>query len=232
MGPGPSRKEPLAMSSRTSKWSLCLLTLSLAAAAAAETRVGVVAGPNFARFSGTLAPPEITFSGSTRLGLGGVVETDLSPRVSLGCEPMLLQKGTSFSGWGSAQGTTGTIDMTYLEVPLLARYSFGSPGFRLFVTAGPTLGFRRTATLTRDDTGPLGTSEDIEDITQGLDLGLSAGGGVAVPLGRFRVFAEARYSVGLLPVEDVPPGWAYSFERGPFNRGLLVNVGATIGLGR
>jgi hypothetical protein len=145
---------------------------------------------------------------------------------------MLLQKGTSFSGWGSAQGTTGTIDMTYFELPLLARYSFGSPALRLFLTAGPTLGFRREATLTRVDTGPLGTSEDIEDITQTLDLGLSFGGGVAVPLGRFRVFAEGRYSVGLLPVEAVPPGWAYSFEKGPFNRGLLLSVGATLGIGR
>ena len=69
--------------------------------------------------------------------MGAVVEVDLSRRVSLACTPMLLQKGTAFRGWGSASDTTGSVDMTYLELPLLARYSFGSTGLRPYLTAGP-----------------------------------------------------------------------------------------------
>jgi hypothetical protein len=212
--------------------SLTLLALSIATAAPAEVRVGAAAGPNFARFSGSLVPNEISFAGATNLGLGLVAEVDLSPELSLACEPMLLQKGSSFRGWGSASDTTGTVDVTYFELPLLARYSFGTWPVRPYLTAGPTLGFRREATITQNRTGRLGSTDDIEDITQDLDVGIAVGAGVAIPLGRFELFVEGRYSFGLLPVEDVPPGWAYDFERGPFNRGLLVSVGATIGLGR
>ena len=206
--------------------------LLLSPSARAGTRVGVAAGPNFARYSGSLAPPEISFSGATNLGVGAVVEVDVSTRVSLAATPMLLQKGTGFYGWGSASDTTGSVDMTYLELPLLARYSFTSTGLRPYVTAGPTLGFRRSATITRVERGELGVTEDIEDITQGMDLGLAIGAGVAVPAGRLGFFVEGRYSLGLLPVEDVPPGWTYSFERGPINRGFFLSVGATFGLGR
>lgn len=210
-----------------------LVLLSLASPPArAGMRVGVAAGPNFARFSGSLIPAEITFSGATNLGAGAVVEVDVSRRLSLACAPMVLQKGTSFQGWGSASDTTGSVEMTYLELPLLARYSLGSSRVRPYLTAGPTIGFRRAASITQVKRGELGVTEDIEDITQGLDLGVGLGAGVVVPAGRLALFVEGRYTLGLLPVEDVPPGWTYSFARGPFNRGLLLSIGATFALGR
>jgi opacity protein-like surface antigen len=208
------------------------LLLLLSPASPAETRIGVAAGPNLAKFSGSLIPNEITFSGATNAGVGAVVEVDVSRRVSLSCTPTLLQKGSHFSGWGSASDTTGTVDMTYLELPLLARYGFGSSGLRPYLTAGPTLGFRRTATITQVERGDLPVTEDIKEITQGVDLGLAVGAGVEIPAGRFGFFVEGRYTVGLLPVQDVPPGWTYSFERGPFNRGLFLSLGATFALGR
>ena len=167
---------------RTAVPVLALLILA-SPAARGDTRVGVAAGPNFARFSGTLVPAEIDFSGATNLGVGAVVEVDVSRRLSLACTPTLLQKGTSFQGWGSASDTTGSVDMTYLELPLLARYSLGSSRVRPYVTAGPTIGFRREASITQVEKGELGVTEDIKDITQGFDLGVGLGAGVAVPAG-------------------------------------------------
>jgi hypothetical protein len=148
--------------------------------------------------------------------VGAYVNRALSGRFSVQPEVHYTQRGSRFSlsGVGSTPSTDITINLTYLEVPLLFRVDLGSsPRWRPFLTAGPTAALRigcdgdskvggTSLTVQCKDFG-----DDGEDVFEKTDFGASLGAGVAGKIGSSSVFAQLRYGLGLSSViKDAPSG--------------------------
>jgi hypothetical protein len=96
-------------------------------------------------------------------------------------------------------GAPSTQKADYLELPLLARFNFGSDRIRWFANAGPYAAYWLRYSFHSEVTTPV-TSWRIDltnDDFQRLDLGIAAGGGFRVKAGVGELQTEIRYKAGL-----------------------------------
>ena len=163
-------------------------------------QAGVTAGVNFA----SLTPeededPDI----SRRRGLvaGGWFRTPPTSRFSFQAEGLFSEKGVKFENIPFDVNSVATVDIRvrYIEIPLLARFDFGTQGSttRVFGVGGATPAFRLSARAKAEVEGEQET-RDISDDIEPFDLGLA--GGVGVEFGR--VLVEARYTHGLWKINE------------------------------
>jgi hypothetical protein len=106
--------------------------------------------------------------------------------------------GITFGSVGS------TLDVDYIEIPVLLRLSAPTPGpvaFRLL--AGPVASFKVDEKIST--TGLVGYTLDSDQVKT-ADYGLAAGAAVAFRSGTMSVVAEGRYTLGLADVSDLPFG--------------------------
>lgn len=88
----------------------------------------------------------------------------------------------------------------YLNIPAEVRYEFGAGEIKPFVHGGGAFGLLLSAKSknTTDFNGRKNESEtDIKDQKKSVNLGLSLGGGVSFPLGKYRGIVSVRYLIGL-----------------------------------
>ncbi len=155
--------------------------------------VGVKAGINFASL-----PPEEDENPDIppRLGpVGGVwVRTAPASRFSFQVEGLFSEKGTH---WDFSPDVSIEIRVRYIEIPLLARATFGAPASttRVFVIGGAAPAFKLSARASAEFLGEEATRDADRDI-EPFDLGLVGGLGAEVG----RALVEARYTHGLLRI--------------------------------
>jgi opacity protein-like surface antigen len=98
------------------------------------------------------------------------------------------------------------IDMTYLEVPLLFKLQFGK-SVQPYVMAGPSLSFlldskAEARTGTSEPGGLNHYQANLSKLHSAIDIGITGGAGVSVPVKKAKVFIEARYTLGLSDVHQ------------------------------
>ena len=170
---------------------VALFTLITVLPANAQVNLGVIGGLNLASLSFDPDPDGVDLSNRTGFGIGGVLSFGLGETLALQLEPMFLQKGAKATG----QGITGETEVkaSYIEVPAMLKFAFGSGEIKPYVMAGPTIGYLLSAKQDEDD---------IKDDVKNIDFGLAFGGGVSLPMGNKTVFVEGRYSLGLTDIND------------------------------
>lgn len=203
-------------------WAL-VCGLALAAPLGAETHIGVLAGVSLAKLSLTPAEPGGEFSTRAGLAAGAVVDVGLGKSVSLRIEPIYIEKGSNvrIDIFGPS---TGDLKLSYVEVPLLVKFSLGSGGARPYLLAGPTASYLLRAKGFSDESGE---TTDILDVFKRADVGVSFGAGVRMPAGHAAVFVEGRYTLGL---KDIQKDKAES-DPTLKNRSVAIAVGVTFPLG-
>lgn len=192
------------------------LTLILVLPAKAQVNFGVIGGLNLANVSFDPDPDGVDISNRTGFGIGGVLSFGLGETLALQLEPMFLQKGAKATG----QGITGETELkaSYIEVPAMLKFAFGSGEIKPYVMAGPTIGYLLSAK--QDET-------DIKDDVKSIDFGLTFGGGVSLPMGNNTVFVEGRYSLGLTDINDDSDPNADKIK----TKGIQIMAGITFPLG-
>lgn len=100
------------------------------------------------------------------------------------------------------------LNVSYLELPLLAKYTFGP----VYVNAGPSLGLRL---------GQNKVSEASYGELKRLDFGVQMGAGISVPLGLGKIILDGRYALGLSDVSDIA---ATKIK----NKGVMISAGYAI----
>lgn len=176
---------------------LCAMICTVSSAIAQQAQFGVKAGVNFANVRFDPEPDEDGFERRTGFAGGLFVVVPMSDRIAFQGEALFSQKGTSFSG----NGGEGTLELDYLDVPLLVRVgsrSSGETSFHAF--AGPSVGLKLRSNLTATFEGET-EDEDIDDDVEAVDFGLVVGAGL--DFGRFTV--DGRYAWGLRNVLSVEP---------------------------
>ncbi len=194
---------------------VALFTLITVLPASGQVNFGVIGGLNLASLSFDPDPQGVDLSNRTGIGIGGVLSFGVGETLALQLEPMFLQKGSkaTVQGFGETE-----LKASYIEVPAMLKFAFGSSDTKPYVMAGPTVGFLLSAK--QDET-------DIKDDVKSIDFGLTFGGGVSLPMGNNTVFVEGRYSFGLADINDDSDPDADKFK----TKGIQIMAGITFPLG-
>ena len=194
--------------------SLVFLSLLAMGAVPASAQTGgsrlpvtfdVVGGINVATVTLPLIPPEfeelgLDFSVGNRVGfVGGVlIGIPVADGVAVETGALISFKGASLEVTIAGLGTaTGSIDLTYLDVPGLGRFRVvrGSRA-TVHALAGVTMGLKLSAEQSASFMGQT-MSDDLEGVS-GFDLGLTFGGRVEIGRG----LVDVRYTFGMLNLAE------------------------------
>jgi hypothetical protein len=182
---------------------LAVATALAASPAHAGLALGVKGGVSISQVQSDL------FDTDNRTGfVGGVYGAlDLTPMIGIQPELLFVRKGaklfsTDVEVGGIPLGEIGTtLDVDYVEVPLLLRVSLpvADPlGVRLL--AGPVASIKVNEKLST--TGLIGYSLDSDQVKT-ADFGIAAGAAVALRHGTFALVGEGRYTFGLTNISDL-----------------------------
>lgn len=149
---------------------------------------GVKAGVVFADLTNFEAALEDAMSTSMRTGfIGGGFVTFGEP-FAVQAEVLYTQKGTK----AEELGVDVEVAIDQIEIPVLARYTFGTGTTRGYVFGGPSFDFKVDAKLKASFEGE-DEEEDIDEDVETFEFAIVVGGGVE--FGHFLV--EGRFSLGL-----------------------------------
>jgi hypothetical protein len=215
---------------------LALALLWVAPAEAIDLRVGGALNVNYAKL--TTDDPDLgePLKDYRRNGFGLVLELRLSGSLSLLTEPMLVGKGTRIE---ASDGTTGKVELDYLEVPLFVAVRLRKKGtLRPYVFGGPTVAVKSGArrTLSSGDApggidAPVSELGSISRAVRSGELGMAVGVGVAMPFVLTEIFLEGQYGWGLTDVTiDSGVIWQDLDDVPLKTRGFQLRLGLTFGL--
>lgn len=179
-------------------------TLCLPSFATSSNQFGLLGGVNLSNISAT---PDESYSGNMGGLFGGFWEHSLFENFGFSLEFYFLQKG----------GKRGTDDvnvhLSYLEVPLLARFHAGTRRFGVVFFGGPAASYLTNASGEQAD----GTTSDVTGIHRS-ELSLHGGASLEIPINNeISLTAGARYVQGLT-----------NFSKGTnslTNQGIVITAG-------
>ncbi len=134
-----------------------------------------------------------------RFMAGGFLAIKPNNQFAIQVEANYTQKGARVRNTILA---TSEIGLTYVEVPLLAKFSLATPGKAIpYLATGPYAGFLLNARTTYLN------DQTVTQQYKKVDLGWSAGGGLEIDLGNKWLMIDLRYTPGFvrLPEQSNPP---------------------------
>ena len=171
---------------------LMLLMLPITAAAQGIS-YGVKGGINFATVS---FDPSADINSGYRIGIaaGGFVALPLGSRLTIQPEGLFSQKGEK----ADLDGVTATLELDYIEVPVLVKYAITQGASRSFhVFGGPSMAFKIRSRATASFGGTtVETGED--EIIKDTDFGVVVGAGM--DFGKWSV--DGRYTMGFADINN------------------------------
>ena len=187
----------------------------------AQNFIGARASLAFQNVSAPSLNGQLSLNTISTYTLGAVAEFGLSPNFSVQPELNYAEKGFKVNvtaGDGiNILGTTinlsgsAVTSVKYIDLPVLLKYKFGEEGgVRWYVTAGPTFGYAASGSLDTYADVLIKikvTSTPIDFTANGFnqfEVGGAFGGGVEIPVGDGKLFADARYTRGFTDAYTVP----------------------------
>lgn len=178
------------------------------------TTFGVLVGGTAARVTDIDVGSADLFNGlstiKNRFGFqaGAFVNRSFSKVWSLQPEVHYVQKGVVFDVGGSSGIGTVSIDLTYVELPVLLRADLGSAVWHPFISAGPTVALR-VGCRGKVETAGSALSVDCNDFDDNgaardpfetTDFGVSGGVGMVGAVSGRKVLMQLRYGRGFKTV--------------------------------
>ncbi|MFC1683313.1 porin family protein, partial [Candidatus Zixiibacteriota bacterium] len=193
--------------------------------------IGIIGGQNRANLEWEEPEyPDIEYSTRSGAVFGGVLGITLGGNLDLRLEPSYLQKGAKREHDDLEMGLVkSSIDLSYVELPVLLQWSFNREGINPYLLAGGAASYLLEATEKYgDDYQEFGyeSSYDIKKDLTTWDYGYSYGGGISIPFSGFSLFLEGRYSKGVKDINNVE-----DFEAEIFTEGMEYLAGITIPIG-
>ena len=152
------------------------------------------------------------------LQLGVAAEIGVNEMFAIQPELLFIQKGAK-----DKNSSDFSFNLSYLEIPVLAKVKFGSDVAKFYVIAGPSLGIAVGGSVKGT-----GGSVDVEfgsdpGQVKRTDFGLQFGAGVNIK----NFIIDIRYGLGLSNIANVPSGATGSVK----NRAIGITVGYAFPLG-
>jgi hypothetical protein len=156
---------------------------------------GIKGGVNFATIGGADAGPGI--KSRTGFAAGGYLEVSLPFLLTIQPEVLYTTKGSIFeqtiSRFGQPVTITQTSTYSYLEIPVLAKYSLPVPVVKPSLYVGPEVGFLLSAKNKFEDPGSPTTDSDIKSFIASTDFGAVLGASAHILVADL----DLRYTLGL-----------------------------------
>lgn len=187
---------------------LVLLFVCSFTAKAAGISLGLKGGLAIANASGDFIDAmaeEMEADVGSKMGFLGGIFADIGFTDKFGIQPEILyiSKGMKATGEEDDVEFTSTVNLTYLEIPLLLKLKIpASPQLTFQILAGPAIGMNLGAKVAIDVEGEDIPDEDIKDDIKYMDMGVSFGAGVGIGLGSGILTLDGRYTMGLMSVAD------------------------------
>jgi len=204
---------------------LCLVLVLSINLNAQTTSFGARIGINSAtiNFSDDESVFEIEPDSRIGLNIAAILNVGITEEFSIQPELNFLQKGYKVETDFLGDEIENKITLNYLEVPILAKYAFGSETIQGFVLGGPAVGYAISGKFKTEENGE-SNEEDVdfeEDGIKRLDFGFDLGGGLGIVTESATIFVDIRYLFGIANIGDE------DFNDGSIrNRGLNIAVGA------
>jgi hypothetical protein len=166
---------------------------------------GIKGGINLSSVTGADATGAEAYTG---VAGGGYLTLSLLPSFAVQPEILYSQKGWNASGDLLGVPIVGKYRVDYLEVPVLAKFSFGIL-VKPYVLVGPYFATRMTSSW-EETSGGVTLSGSMDNGLKSSDLGYVLGAGVSTPI---KLTFEARYSGGFSTISKssgTTPDWKNS----------------------
>ena len=175
---------------------------------AGDITIGVMAGANWATVSQDPQSSDVDFGYKVGFVGGSFLGYQVNDVFSIEPQVLYSQKGTKATGTGSNSSLEGSVRINYVAIPVLLKFWFPMAGSQVtpFIFAGPEVAFKVGCTAEGAILAVTG-SEDC-DKTNGeiklksTDVGLTGGGGIQFRAGAQVVRLDARYTYGLMDIND------------------------------
>jgi len=223
---GESQGEVRGMTARAVVWIGMMALAATPMTSQAQTKIGFRAGATITKVSGDdLNEP----NAQTGFTLGGFAHLRLTDRLAFELGAAFTRKGVEAS---TDDGADVSIDLDYVEIPLLTVLSVGTAGrltARLY--AGPVLSFENRCEVTME--GVIQLILDCKDPllegdldTSPFDIGGLVGFGLSIDLGdRMALDVDGMGNLGLTPIDEP------RVDAANRNRAFMVTAGLSFAVG-
>ena len=164
--------------------------------------LGIKGGVNMPNLSGTLLD-SISFvspEANTGVAVGGYATISLLPNIAIQPEIYYSQKGAKTTGSLLGISYEGNARINYLEIPVLAKISFGAI-VKPYIVAGPYFATKLGSDLTFSVAGLSVPIDSFDTYIKDSDMGVTVGVGVQTPI---KLSIEGRYSLGVGSIYNGP----------------------------
>ncbi len=189
--------------------ALALMLLLPNPSSATELKKGFKVGLNLAKLGGESMADLNAYLGEdmkSKLGfcLGGYVTYHINEMFAIQPEVLYTMKGAAYKEEIGGEILKVWINLTYLEIPVLAKITVPSLGtFNPVLFAGPVLAIKLSGRLKAESEGTT-VEVDVEDM-KGIDFGLVIGAGIDLgvdALGLGKLALDLRYTLGLTTISE------------------------------
>jgi hypothetical protein len=196
---------------------LVLTAVAVTTLSYAQVQFGVKAGVNIATATGS-GTDGASKTSLINFNAGGLVSIPVSDAFSV--QPELVYSGQGVKG--TQDGISVTDNLSYINVPILAKYMIAS-GFS--VEAGPQIGFLLSAKEKATEGGVTQTATIPN--TSSVDFSIAAG--VSYLLSSNNLGFDARYNIGLTNVNNGPDASSDEIKNSVIQIGVFYMFGEKSG---
>ena len=191
--------------------ALALMLLLPNPSSAAEIKKGIKIGVNLASLRGESMDELNAYLGErmkSKLAFcfGGFVTYHINEMFAVQPEVLITMKGAKYKEEIGGEILKVLINLTYLEIPILAKIKVPSLGtFKPVLFAGPAVAIKLSGKVKAEYEGTT-VEEDIED-TKGIDFGFVIGAGIDWGKGVFgvgKLAVDLRYTLGISTISEFP----------------------------
>jgi hypothetical protein len=225
-----------------------LLSLFVIAVSSYAVKAQVAVMPKAGVTIFTMSSEDEKIVHATGYQLGAAFGLPVTKAFSIQPELLYTQKGyRREDGHNTQYYRAITFRLNYLELPVMAKYSFRIKSLKAYVNAGPSVGYalygrfdmegksipydEKVKFADKRNDAKLFDANILNDESNRIDVALQAGAGIGFPIGPGYVVLDARYGYGLntLFKKEVR---AYFYEAVTNHRGFAFTIGYEIPIGR
>jgi len=189
----------------------------------AQVKIGIRSAINFSTWNAYENENVNTIKNVIGFALSSYADIKVLEDLSLQTELQYIQKG--YKGINNNTASSVTLKLSYIQLPLHAKFNFGNEDNSGFILAGPFVGLMLGG---NKNICPIGmecydrktTLFDRNPQYERLDYGLSFGGGVKI---KNQYVVDLRYTIGLFS-----PGGGISISKSE-NKGLQIGLAYIFG---